>query len=123
MYLYNPVPAIAASWFRSQINFPAVDSSVPILMDNVQCTGTESHIFDCQHLQVDNCIHWEDVAVVCNPSCTNGDVRLTAGTDDTNGRLEVCHNKQWGTVCDDFFDINDAKVACRQLGLPYESEL
>ena len=36
-----------------------------------------------------------------------------------SGRLEIFINGKWGTVCDDGWGINDAHVACRELGYSY----
>jgi deleted-in-malignant-brain-tumors protein 1 len=48
--------------------------------------------------------------------CDYGDIRLQGGGTATSGRVEICNNNVWGTVCGDSWDATDAQVVCRQLG-------
>ena len=54
--------------------------------------------------------------VVAN--CTYGDVQLVGGSVLTEGRVEICINGSWGTICRNSWNYQDATVICRQLVYP-----
>ncbi|XP_063951456.1 deleted in malignant brain tumors 1 protein-like [Lytechinus pictus] len=89
-----------------------------IILDDVYCTGTESSLLDCAHSGLYNhdCLHVEDASVRCYMPTNDGDIQLIGGGAAYQGRVEIFYNFQWGTVCDDSWDLQDATVVCRQLG-------
>ena len=48
--------------------------------------------------------------------CPGTDIRLVNGPHQGAGRVEVYHDGQWGTICDDNIIHNSATVICRMLG-------
>ena len=59
---------------------------------------------------INACNHFMNITV-----CEDGDLRLVNGSSDTEGRVEICMNNTYGTICDNRWDFLDAQVACRQL--------
>ncbi|XP_052715472.1 deleted in malignant brain tumors 1 protein-like [Crassostrea angulata] len=95
-----------------------------IWMDQLECTDYDTNIFNCPQniLGTHNCRHHEDAGVVCNMFAAPN-VRLVGGTDSLEGRLEIFHNNEWGTVCDDSWDSKDASVVCFMLGYSRENAI
>ncbi|KFP43217.1 Neurotrypsin, partial [Chlamydotis macqueenii] len=107
---------VAKAWSQAYFG----EGSGPVLLDEVRCTGNELSIEQCpkSSWREHNCGHKEDAGVSCTP-LTDGALRLTSGKGGHEGRLEVYHTGQWGTICDDGWTELNTQVVCRQLGFKY----
>ena len=53
---------------------------------------------------------------IINTACRTGDLRLEGSSVQGSGRVEVCINNEWGTICNNSWSSNEARVVCKQLG-------
>ncbi len=130
-YSRTDAVAIQGAWFGA--------GNGSIHMTDVFCDGSEDRLTDCAHRDAASteCTHNQDASVICTGTlcccccccccllgvsppagmmCVDGDVRLAGGRFPSEGRVEICIDQNFGTVCDDGWDTPDAQVVCRQLG-------
>ena len=93
----------------------------PIILESVDCTGMETDISSCPISQLGSVINPEcqdpnsAAGVTCTltaGSCIDGQTRLVDGPAFYEGRLEVCMNNQWLSVCDSGFSSAAAYDVC-----------
>ena len=95
-----------------------------IHIGEVGCTGDEEHLLNCTFTQDHYCWIYDYGSVEClEGECSDGEVRLVGGVNETDGRVEVCLGGYWGKVCENSWTYQDAQVVCKQLGYPYTGKL
>ena len=92
-----------------------------IHMDDVECTGDEEHLFNCEFIQNRECEYDEDASVICTVSeCTEEAVHLVGGMSETEGQIEICHGGNLYRVCGkSYSSYKGVQVVCKELGYPY----
>jgi deleted-in-malignant-brain-tumors protein 1 len=85
---------------------------------DINCTGTEETIWDCPRDNVNVCSSDKTALIICqvigtvDSDCIDGDIRLVDGRTKYEGRVEVCINRAWGSVCSQGWGALDCQVLC-----------
>ncbi|XP_006895564.1 PREDICTED: CD5 antigen-like [Elephantulus edwardii] len=97
---------------------PQAEETQNIFIQDVNCNGREDTLAQCEKEDSDygSCSHKEDAGASCERKCVPETVRLTDGLGRCMGRVEVKYQGQWSSVCKAGWNLQEAKVVCRQLG-------
>ena len=129
VYLWQNLGAAAQTTFGSGYG------SYSSIKNLYTCTGNETRLQYCSGIRSFFCggaagvqctfetgnPHF--VVIVCTTlnntiitDCSNGDIRLVNSDSILEGRVEICYDRVWGTVCSRGWEVQDAGIACKQLG-------
>lgn len=112
-----------------------------VWMEDLKCTGQELTVKQCpsKALGTSTCSHTQDAGVICRGTIilydyyyntvnilsgielyvkpmSPADIKVVNGSSPCDGRLHILYDQQWGTVCYNGWDVNDATVLCSELG-------
>ena len=73
------------------------------------------HFILRDHTHIGYCLY---PIIALGNECIDGSIHLRGGSSAREGRVEICVEGRWGTVCDYSWNSRDASVVCRQLGYP-----
>ena len=117
---------IGSQYYHVNQRFDAYYS--PHLLRNVNCVGDEDTLFNCTYDELP--LQWSlhgytfIAAVLCqgsanqsnNPKeCISGEVRLANSSNNIEGRVEICTEGMWVSVCDKYWGIEETRAFCKQL--------
>lgn len=87
---------------------------LPLCPNNIAIRCFSKYLYECR--VVYSGPHHSTCTCLDPGSCEEGSIQLVDGIIDQEGRVEVCHDGVWGSVCDTGWDKVDAHIVCQQLG-------